>query len=91
MFPQIEKNTHLGTPLLVGNPYQTIGIVERQGTQQQSVHHAEYGGTGADAETGDKNHKRGEAGIAPHSAKRVTQILRQIAHPAGNPYGAGFF
>lgn len=35
--------------------------------------------------------KNGESGVAPHSAKRLTQILREIVHPAGYPYGAGFF
>src|ERR1022692_2100925 len=46
--PQIQKMAHLDSPLraaqaAVRNPDETPRIAERQWTQQQSVHHAEYG------------------------------------------------
>src|SRR5260370_27664651 len=82
---------HLNTPLHVRDPDQTLRIAEWQWTQHESVYHTEYRCTGADAEAGDENHKRGEAGIAPHPAKRMLQILRRIVHPMGDPRGALFF
>ena len=89
--PQIQMDAHLGTPLLVRDPDETIRIAERQRAQQQRVHHAEYRRTGANAEAKDENHKRGEAGIAPHPAKRMLQIPPCIVHPLRDPSAVRFF
>ena len=78
-----------GQVVAVGNPYQPSRIAKRERAQQQRIDHTEDRGTGADAEAGDENRKRRKSGIAPHAAKRVAQILRQVARPARDPGGAG--
>ena len=45
----------VGILVAVGNKYQPARIAKRERTQQQRIDHAEYGGTGADAEAGDEN------------------------------------
>jgi hypothetical protein len=70
---------------------QRSDVGKRERAQQQRGYGAEDGGTGADADAGDEGGKGDESGIAPHSTKCLAQILREIAHPADDPYGAGFF
>src|SRR5262249_54406740 len=90
--PQIQKMAYLNIhPWLVLNPYQTLRMVKRQRPQEHCVHHAEDSGTGANAETGNKNHKGSEAGIAPHGAERVAQIQCQIVDPMCDPNRASVF
>ncbi len=63
--------------IVIGQPDQLAGIAKRQRTQQQRVHHAEDGGTGADAEADNQNRKGSETGIAPQRAKGIGQVLEQ--------------
>ena len=80
-----------GDLITVGNPHQASWIAKREWAQQHRIDHAENGGTGADAEAGDEDGKRSESGIAPHAAKGVAQVLRQVVYPARDPGGASFF
>ena len=62
----------------VGDPDQPIGLGERQRPQEQRVDDAEDGGAGADAEPGDEDGERREAGVAPQRADGVAQILKEV-------------
>ena len=62
----------------VGDPDQPIGLGEGQRAQDQRVDDAEDRDAGADAEAGDEDGERREAGVAPQDADGVTQILKEL-------------
>jgi hypothetical protein len=56
---------------------ESIGIAERQGLQEDSVHHAEDSGIRTDTERHDEDGNEGEAGTLKQSPERVAQVLQE--------------
>src|SRR5579871_673097 len=72
----------------VGDPDELGSVAKRQRTQEQRIDDAEHRGTRADADAGDQNREHRESRMATHAAQRVTQVLREVSEPPGDPYGA---
>ena len=63
--------------VVIGDPHEALGVVERERTEQESVDDAENGGAGADAESDDKDGEGGESGIAAQGAEGIAQVLQE--------------
>src|SRR6478752_3783218 len=79
--------------ILLFLPYlhQLFRMVKWQRSQQYTVHNAEDGGCGTDAERQSKHSNQSEAGIATQHTGSITQVLQQSPHPVASPYTASNF
>ena len=73
--PDLSGLARQAVGVVVGDPDETLGLMERQGAKQESIDHAEYRGTGADAEADNQDRERGESRILTEGSKCVAQIL----------------
>jgi len=59
----------------VGDPDEAVRIAEREWTQQQRIHHAEYRGVGSNPEREYQDGHDRVPGVAGHAADRVMNVV----------------
>src|SRR5687767_11354375 len=76
---------------IVRNPYESVGILKGQGTQEKGVYNAENRGTRSDAKSDDQNREGSQPGVAPQRSEAITKILQYSVHPCTTPDERGLW
>jgi len=69
-----------GIEVVHGERDDTVGVLVREGSDQDILDHAEHGSGGADPERQRENRQQGEPRSRPQTAKAVAQVLPQKKH-----------